>query len=100
VEAQLHFYSSFFSHSIKLYVAYRYQHSHSITALPAKMFVFNSHMLGFHSVISNKPRFAHQKNIFVQIFFCSANINIWTTFLLLKTSFISLVTYSVGYISH
>jgi len=29
------------------------------------------------------------------MFFCSANIDIWTTFLLPKTLFITLVTYSV-----
>ena len=48
--------SCFFSHSIKLHVAYRYQQCHCLTALPAKMSLFNSHVQGSHSVISNKPR--------------------------------------------
>jgi len=36
--------TDFFSHSIKQYVAYRYQQCHRLAALPAKIFVFNSHM--------------------------------------------------------
>jgi len=43
-------------HRIKLYVAYRDQQYHCLAALPAKMFVFNSHMKGSHSVISNTTR--------------------------------------------
>jgi len=43
-------------HSIERYVVYRYQQSHGLTALPAKMSVFNSHMQGSHSMILNKPR--------------------------------------------
>jgi len=34
---------------------------HCLAALPAKMSVFNSHMQGSHSVISNKPR-SYTKN--------------------------------------
>ena len=34
---------------------------HCLAALPAKVSVFSSHMHGSHSVISNKPRFSHQK---------------------------------------
>ena len=130
VEALLQIYSCFFSHSIKLCEAYRYQQCHCLAAKPAKMFVFNSHMQGFHSVISNKPRlhtkktYSYNKNpkslgceqkhmsgfIWIETiieywfnytvvplpnFFCTAttNNNIWTTFLLLKTFFITLVTY-------
>jgi len=63
VEAVLQIYSYFFSHSIKLYVAYRYQQCHCLAALPAKMSVFNSHMQGFHSAISNKPRLHSKKHI-------------------------------------
>ena len=37
VEALLQIYSCFFSHSIKLYVAYRYQQCHCLAALPAKI---------------------------------------------------------------
>jgi len=108
----------------KRYEAYRYQQCHGLTALPAKMSVFNSHMQGSHSMISNKPDCTPKttysynknqkacvtnKNIWVCLFelndksrnwfdysfsiefFCSANIHIWTTFLLLKTFFIMLV---------
>jgi len=44
VEALLQIYSCFFSHSMKLYVAYRYQQCHRLAALPAKISMFNSHM--------------------------------------------------------
>jgi len=66
VEALLQIYSCFFSHSIKLYVAYRYQQCHCLAAFPAKMSVFNSHMQGSRSMISNKPRLHTKKNIFIQ----------------------------------
>jgi len=56
----------FFSHSIEIYAAYRYQQCHRLAALPAKMSVFNSHMQDSHSVVSNKPLIAHKKHIFVQ----------------------------------
>ena len=55
MEALLQIYSWFFSHSIKLYVAYSYQQHHCLAALPAKISVFNSHVEGSHSVISNTP---------------------------------------------
>jgi len=55
VEALLQTNSCFFSHSIKLHVAYHYQQCHSLAALPTKMIVINSHMQDSHSVISNKP---------------------------------------------
>ena len=42
-------------------MAYRCQQCHCLAALPAKMSVFNSHMQGSHSIISNKPQIAHQK---------------------------------------
>jgi len=44
VEALLQIYSCFFSHSMKLYVADRYQQCHRLAALPAKISVFNSDM--------------------------------------------------------
>ena len=56
MEALLHIYSCFFLHSILPYVASRYQQCHCLAALPAKMSVFNSHVQGSYSVISNKPR--------------------------------------------
>ena len=56
MEALLQIYSCFFSCSIKPYMTYRYQQCHCLTALPAKMSVFNRHVEGSHSVISNKPR--------------------------------------------
>jgi len=56
VEALLQIYSCLFSHSVKLYVVYRYQQCHCLAALPAKMSMCNSHMQGSHSVISNKLR--------------------------------------------
>jgi len=40
--------------------------SHCFAALPAMVSVFNSHMQGFHSVISNKPRQYTKKPTFVQ----------------------------------
>jgi len=55
VKSRLQIYSYFFLHSIKLYVAYRYQQCHCLAALPAKLSAFNSHMQGYYSVISNKP---------------------------------------------
>jgi len=70
MEALLQIYSCFFSHSIKLCVAYGYQQCHCLIALPAKMSVFTSHMQGSHSVISNKPglhtkkkQYSYQNNI-------------------------------------
>jgi len=66
VEKLLLIYSCFFSHSIKLHVTYRYQQCHYLAELPAKMSVFNNHMQGSRSVISNKPRLHTKKNIFVQ----------------------------------
>jgi len=61
VEARLQTYSYFFLHTIKLYVAYRYQQCHCLAALPAKLSVFNSHMQGYYSVISNTPRLFNSK---------------------------------------
>jgi len=61
VEALLQIYSCFFSHSIKLYVAYRYEQCHCLAALPTKMSVFKSYIQGSHSVISNKPRLRTKK---------------------------------------
>jgi len=54
----------FFSHSIEIYAAYRYQQCHRLAALPAKMSVFNSHMQDSHSVVSNKPLWSHTKNTY------------------------------------
>jgi len=68
VEALLQIYSWFFSHSIKLHVACRYQQCHCLSALPAKMSVFNSHMQDSHSVISNKPRLHSKKT-----YWCNKN---------------------------
>jgi len=62
VEALLKIYSCFFSHSMKLYVADRYQQCHCLAAIPGKISVFNSHMQGSHSVISNKPRLHNEGN--------------------------------------
>jgi len=42
-------------------MTYLYQQCHSLTALPAKMSVFNSHVQGSHSVISNKHRLHTKK---------------------------------------
>ena len=56
VEAMLQIYSCFFSHSMKLYVGYRYQQCHCLGALPAKMSVFNSHMQVSLSVLPNTPK--------------------------------------------
>jgi len=64
VKALLQIYSGFFyTHSTKLYVAYRSQQCRCLAALPAKMFVFNSHVQGSHSVISNKPKLHTKKHI-------------------------------------
>jgi len=65
-EALLHIYSSFFSHSIKLYVPHRYKQCHCLAALPAKISVFNSHTQGSNSVISNNPDCITKITIFVQ----------------------------------
>jgi len=62
VEA-LQIYLCFFSDSMKPYVAYRCQQCYCLAALPAKMSVFNSHMVGSLSLISNKPRLHKQKHI-------------------------------------
>ena len=62
MEALLHIYSCFFLHSILPYVASRYQQCHCLAALPAKMSVFNSHVQGSYSVISNKPRLHTKRN--------------------------------------
>jgi len=64
VKALLQIYSCFFSHSTKLYVVYRYQQCHCLAALPAKISVFNYHMQGSHSVVSNKPRL-HTKKLYL-----------------------------------
>jgi len=66
VKALLQIYSCFFSRSIKLYVAYRYQQCHCLPTLPAKMSVFNSRMQDSHSVILNKPRLHTEEPIFIQ----------------------------------
>jgi len=42
-------------------MAYRYQQCHCLAPLPAKVSVFNSHMQGYHSAISTKPKL-HTKN--------------------------------------
>jgi len=62
VETLLQIFTCFFSHNIKLYVAYRYQQCHCLAALPAKMSVFDNHMQSSHSVIANKPRSYTKKN--------------------------------------
>jgi len=53
VEALLQIYSCFFSHSIKLYVAYRYQQCHCLAALPAKISGIRRKFSwgGFHSMV-------------------------------------------------
>jgi len=45
----------------KNYMAYRYQLGHCVAALPAKISVFNSHLHGSPSVVSNKPRLPTKK---------------------------------------
>jgi len=47
---------------MKFYVAYSCQHC--LAALPAKMSVFNSHMQGSHSEISNTPQVAQRKKTY------------------------------------
>jgi len=79
VEALLQIYSCFFKHSIKLYAAYRYQKCHCLVALHVKRSVFNSHMQGSHSVISNKARL-HTKKTYSSKKTqkaCVMNKNIW-----------------------
>ena len=63
VEALLQICSCCFSHSIKLYVACRYQQCDCLAALPAKISVFTCHMQGSHSIIPNKPRLHPKKHI-------------------------------------
>ena len=62
VEVLLQICSFFVSHSMKLYVVYRYLHCHRLAAFPAMISVFSSHMQGSHSVISNKPRLHNEIN--------------------------------------
>jgi len=64
VQALLDIYSCFFSHSIKLYVVYRYQQYHCLAKLLDKISVFNSHMQDSHSVISNKTTLNTKKTYF------------------------------------
>ena len=44
MKALLQIYSCFFSHSVKLYAAYRFQQCHCLAAILVKMSMFNSHM--------------------------------------------------------
>ena len=52
----------FTQYKTTVYVAYRYQQRHCLDALPTKIFVFNSHVQGSHSVISNKLRLRTKKS--------------------------------------
>jgi len=60
MEALLEIYSCFFSHSIKLYVAYRYQQGHCLAVLSAKMCVQQSHG-GLPFSDFKQTQIAHQK---------------------------------------
>jgi len=57
-------------------------------------------MVPYFVFVTIYPDFKNTMLVLFKIFFCSANTNLWTTFLLLKTFFITLVTYFVDDISH